>query len=215
MQNFFTRHQTATWPEPERLHIYLRSNAELQAVVERYQEELRRSRVAAEHHLGLQDPQFVHFTVQMLSLYRRQLSQSALDGLVDRLESDLAKVKPFALSVGPPQASVHAVELWVDPGADQAWAGLVGMVRGAVAAVLGADAMPPVASNGRPHASLGYGYGDGDSGVIMSTLNAVSPRPGFVEVPVRELELVSVTQHPHRGAFTWETVAVLPVSTFS
>lgn len=215
VQNFFTRHETATWSEPERLHIYLRSNTELQIVAERYQEKLRRSGVAAEHHLGLQETQFVHFTVQMLSLYRRQVSQATLDEVIARLEADLAKVTPFALTVGPPQASMHAVELWVDPRADQAWAGLVGTVRSAISSVLGLDAMPPVASNGRPHASLGYGYGNGDSGVIMSTLKEASPRPGFVEVPVRELELVSVTQHPRRGEFTWDTLAVLPVGTDS
>lgn len=183
----------------------------MRAVVALYQEELLRTGVAAEHHLGLQDLEYLHFTVQMLARYRRQVPPHVLDALMERLKADLAGVEPFSLRVGPPQASVHAVEMWVDPLADQTWSGLVAVVRNSIAAELGAEVMPPVASNGRPHVSLGYGYGDGDSGVIMSALKDLTDRPGLVEVPVRELELVAVTQHPHRGAFTWDTAAVLPV----
>ncbi|MBQ0923093.1 hypothetical protein [Saccharopolyspora endophytica] len=211
MRDFFSRHEAATWPEPERLHVYLRATDELRTVVDRYHEALRRTGIAAEHQLGLQKLEFVHFTVQMLSVCRREVPQPVLDVLITRLRSALTGVGPFSLRVGPPQASVHAVELWVDPVTDPAWERLVGVVRSGIAEVLGEGAMPPVASNGRPHTSLGYGYGDGDSGVLTAALKDVTPRPALVDVPVRELELVAVTQHPRRGQFTWDTVAVLPV----
>lgn len=211
MQNFFTRHAEATWPTQQRLHVYLRANEELRGVVRRYQQQLQDSGVATAHGLGLQDREFLHFTVQMFTLYLRDVPEAAVESLVSRLTSALAQHKAFQLRVGPPQPSVHACELWISPETDDQWTQLVRTVRTATADILGPNALPPEGPNLTPHTSIGYGVGPGDSGEIMSTLKAVEPRPTLVEVPVTELELVAVTQHPSEGRFTWDTLATLPI----
>ena len=209
MQDFFGRFPGARWPQQERLHLYVRGNEALRAAVRRYQDQLRETGVADHHGLGLQDPEYLHCTVQMLTVTRREVTEDQLRALVRQLVAGLQWVAPFCLSVGPPAAGQHAAELWVDPAGDASWERLVDQVRRSVAHVLGSEALPDLGSNQRPHTSLGYGISTGDSGAITSALRDV--RHGLVNVPVVELELAAVTQHPSQGSFSWETVARVPV----
>lgn len=142
----------------------------------------------------------------MLNVYRHAADVALISKLVDRLMADLSTVEPITLLVGPPQPSTHAVELWVDPVADGPWRELVSSVRSACSSMLGTDALPPVTSNGTPHTSIGYGIDDGDSGAIASKLKTIDPRPSLIEVPISEVRLLAVTQHPSQGKFTWDHV---------
>lgn len=209
VKDFFGRFPGARWPHQERLHLYVRGNEALRAAVRRYQDQLRATGVAEQHGLGLQDPEYLHCTVQMLTVTRREVTEEQLRALVRQLVAGLQWIDPFCLSVGPPAAGQHAAELWVDPAGDAPWARLVDQVRRSVAHVLGSEALPELGANQRPHTSLGYGIGTGDSGAITSALRDV--RQCLVEVPVTELELAAVTQHPSQGAFSWQTVARVPV----
>lgn len=209
MDSFFTRFDGATWGRPGRLHVYAVASDTLREVVARYHAAL--DGVAQAQGLGLQPPEFVHFTVQMLRVHRDDLAPDQLGALVDKLAAALAEHEPLTLRVGPPAASQHAVELWVDPAADEPWGELVAATRRAAATVLGEDALPPLAGNATPHTSLGYGIGPGDSGVITSALKALRPRPGLIDVPVQQVYLVSVRQLPEQGRYVWETLAELPL----
>lgn len=209
MDNFFARFDGATWPKSGRLHVYALPGQELREVVARYHDVL--DGVAQAHGLGLQPPEFVHFTVQMLHAHRADLTPDRLRMLVDTLGAALAEIEPLTLRVGPPAAGQHAVELWVHPEADKPWAELVEATRRAVASVLGEHALPDAGPNLTPHVSLAYGVGRGDSGAITSALKALRPRPGLISVPVEQVHLVAVSQRPEWGQFVWDRLAALPL----
>ncbi|MEU5852519.1 2'-5' RNA ligase family protein [Saccharopolyspora shandongensis] len=207
MDDFFRRHPNALWPAQERLHVYATGTAAVRAMVEQYQQALRP--LAEANGLGFQPPQWQHLTVQMLHRTRPEVPAEKLDDLVKQLTKNLAEIEPITVVIGPPQVSRHAIELWVHPDADDRWLGLVNAVRHAVTGVLGEDALPPLGPNARPHTSIGYGTGRGDSGALTSALQAVRAEP--VELRVDQVHLVAVTQHPTDGMFTWDVLESLPL----
>ncbi|MER7015331.1 2'-5' RNA ligase family protein [Saccharopolyspora sp. NPDC000359] len=209
MRDFFASPEVQ-WPRQQRLHVYAVGTPELAELFEAYHRELVTSGVAAEHGLGLQGPEWAHFTVQMLLRACDELRPGQREALEAELSRAVASLPELTLRVGAARgASQRAVELAVEPGVDAEWMVMVTAVRRAVAGVLGEDALPELGSNASPHTSIGYGTGDGDSGAITSVLNKV--RRPVVEVPVTAVHLVAVTQHPERGCFTWEHLAELPL----
>jgi hypothetical protein len=208
MEDFFSRFDGATWPIQQRLHVYALPGEELRQVVAAYQAELGHNPVE-QYGLGMQPLEFLHFTVQMLRKHRSEVSDAELDELVGHLTKQMRQVPPFSLRVGPPQASVHAVEMWVAPGADETWGELVECTRVAASTVFGADALPPLGPNATPHTSLGYGTGSGDSGALTSALKRT--RQPLVEVAIDQVHLLAVSQHPRQGRFTWEPLAAIPL----
>src|SRR5699024_2193542 len=104
--------------------------------------------------LGLVPREWLHTTVQMLTVAGDEVDHEQLDELVAALRRRLTAVPPLELLVGPPQVSRHAVELWVDPGADRPWRGLVEAVRTAAVDALGTGAIPPLDPNPTPHTSI-------------------------------------------------------------
>lgn len=210
VKSFFDQHRAARWAQQERVHVYLRADTEaLAGAVHRYQQRLLDDRLAEQHGLGLQPVESLHATVQDLGVHLPALADGTVAALAERLMDDLHPVVPFDLYAGPPQVSRSAAELWISPEADERWRELVGTIRSAAYAVLGDGVLPAIGTNGTPHISLGYGVGDGDSGVLTSALKEV--RVEMAEVPVEQVELASVTQHPDAGCYTWETLAVLPL----
>src|SRR5699024_4878759 len=108
------------------------------------------------------------------------------------------------MRVGPPQVGERAAELWVEP--SPLWMPLVLYVRSAAASAgLATDRLHP---STRPHVALGYGTGDGDSGVLPDARKRV-PHP-LVEDAVQELHLASVHYTPG-GTFTWDSLARIPL----
>src|SRR5699024_9727818 len=118
--------------------------------------------------LGLVPPAWLHATVQMLLTSLDELDADQLADLVAALRRRLAAIPPQELTYGPPQVSAHAIELWIDPAADQPWRWRVESVRAAVCEVLGAEARPLLGPSVTPHTSIAYGIGPGDSGRAMS-----------------------------------------------
>ncbi|MEV5542063.1 2'-5' RNA ligase family protein [Saccharopolyspora shandongensis] len=208
MDCFFERFPGATWEIQERLHVYALPNQKVRDVVTEYHTLLGDDPIS-QYGLGLQPADFLHFTVQMLRKHRSEVTQPDLDELVTHLAKQLRHVDPITLQVGPPQAGVHAVELWIAPDADEVWGELVGHTRTAVTNVFGPDALPPLGPNAVPHTSLGYGVRPGDSGAITNAIKQI--RRPLVEVTVDQIHLLAVTQHPARGCFTWEPIAAIPL----
>ncbi|MER7015329.1 2'-5' RNA ligase family protein [Saccharopolyspora sp. NPDC000359] len=206
MRDFFTRHATADWSARSRLHLYALPSDELREAVGRYHQVL--GATAAEQGLGLQPPEFLHFTVQMLHPSRDDIAPEQLAALTEALTAALAEVPPLELQIGPPVPSMHAVELWTHPvpGIDAAWGHLVDAVRSAITSVLGADVLPERGTNAVPHTSIGYGIAEGDSGRLASTLKKV--RIPLITVPITEVHLLDVEQHPGQGRFTWAAPVV-------
>lgn len=210
MEPFFTRFDGATWPQQGRLHVYALGNEPLRRAFETYHRHLVASGAAEEHGLGLQPGRWAHFTVQMTLRSIQAMPARDYSRLTNNLTDAAAALPSLTLQVGAPRgASEYAVELAVDPAVDRQWTVMVEAIRGAISDALGDDALPPLGSNAVPHTSIGYGTGTGDSGVITGALGAV--RLPAVTVPVTELHLVAVTQHPSEGRFSWNGVATLPL----
>ncbi|KGI79342.1 hypothetical protein IL38_23840 [Actinopolyspora erythraea] len=191
--------------------MYALPSPEVRETARQYHEAV--ADAAAEHGLGLQPLDYLHATVQMLRVATSEIGQPELDNLTSALRAGVAKQPPLVLQVGPPQVTRSAMEMWVSPETDESWRGLVETVRGAVQTSLGDDALPPLGSNAVPHLSLGYGYGDGDSGALASALRDV--RAPLARMPVTSLSLLAVTQHPEAGQLSWTPVATLPLANTS
>lgn len=209
MRDFFSRFDGARWQHQQRLHVYALPGRALREVVAAYQAVLGDDPIRT-YGLGTQPPEFLHLTVQMLRRCRNEVTDAEMVTLVDHLTKALRTVAPFSLQVGPPQAGVHAVEMWVVPNADglnPQWTELVEQTRAAVNSVFGPDALPPLGANATPHPSLGYGVGHGDSAAITSALKRA--RHPLVEVPIDQVQLLAVTQHPEQGCYTWDGIATI------
>ncbi|MGW5789211.1 2'-5' RNA ligase family protein [Saccharopolyspora sp. NPDC003752] len=207
MDCFFERFPGATWKTQQRLHVYALPNQAVRDAVTEYHALLGDDPIS-QYGLGLQPADFLHFTVQMLYKHRSEVTNTDLDELVTHLTKQLRQFDPFTLRIGPPQAGVHAVELWIAPDADKTWGELVDHTRTAVTTVFGSDALPPLGPNAVPHSSLGYGIRSGDSGAITNALKNI--RRPLTEITIDQVHLLAVTQHPDRGCYTWEPIAAIP-----
>lgn len=208
MRNFFDR-PGARWSQHGRLHVYYLPPEAWRDRVRRYHEVL--DGLDAEHNLGLQPPEWSHATVQMLRRHVDEVDAVSMVRLVDTLRAHLGAVPTFSLRIGPPAASRRAVEAWIDPTADADWHHLVETTRTAVTEALGEDTLPEegYTPNYTPHTSLGYGVGDGDSGVLTSALKRVRLPP--VEAAVEAVHLVAVHQHADEGFYDWSHIAEIPL----
>lgn len=211
MHDFFMRFDGATWARSERVHLYLPANDALRTVVAGYHAELGQDPIHR-FGLGLQPLEYLHFTLQMLTMHTPDLSVQARDELTAELATELQQIERFALEVGPPLPGQYAVELWVAPQAQDQWIRLVQRIRAVVARVLGEAALPALGSNASPHCSIGYGVAEGDSGAITEALKPRAAETPLVTVPVDQVLLVSVSQHPQHGSFSWTPpLATLPI----
>ena len=91
---------------------------------------------------------------------------------------------------------------------DKGFAELIDRVTTAASAVSGREAVRY--SSGRPHLTLGYATGDGDSGILQNRLRDATDLR--VTLTVDAVRLVDVLVDRELFQFRWDELAVLPLA---
>jgi len=206
MQSFFEAVPAAKWVRSTgRLHVYAVAGGEVAAMAEGYQRLLAERGVAG---LSRQPASYLHLTVELIQRYVDELTGDQLEQLVAALAGRIAAVPAFDMQIGPALVALHSITLDAVP--DQPWQLLRRSVREAIVAVLGEDAVAPLAGPGRPHITLGYAVGDVDIDPHLSALN--NCRLGRAVMPIERVYLVAVDQDPVAGVYIWPApLAALPL----
>jgi hypothetical protein len=150
---------------------------------------------------------WIHATMCKITVAPARIAPSTIAALTKRLCARLAQRSPVELVAGPALAGTSAVTIDLTP--DAGWSQL----RAAVVAEIEAELGPGVTSVGsgeRPHLTLAYGCGPGESGHLQSRLR----RATDIRVPLLldRLELVEVTQDLTARSYTWGRPSIgLPV----
>ena len=150
--------------------------------------------------------EWLHATVQMIDgRPARAVSPDQRDELEARLRDQLGQLPTFTLTAGGAVANRSSVVLDLTP--DRDFAEIIHRGRAVIRDVLGDNAINYSAS--RPHITLGYARGPGDSGVVQSKLrNSTDQRP---RLTVTEVRLVDVTQDPVLHEYRWDEITRLPL----
>ncbi|WP_157777224.1 2'-5' RNA ligase family protein [Nocardia terpenica] len=191
------------WPEDwTKLHVYFCPDpVEIAPLVDAY-----RSVLDGVDFLSPQPDEWLHATVMVVDgVPAREVSERQRADLEHHLRQAVSEIPAFTLTCGPATAGRSSIALDLVP--DRDFLRLVDRVKVAAGAVFGPEAVRY--SNGRPHITLGYARGDGDSGIIQTALrNATDLR---VTLTVDTVRLVDVLVDTERVQFRWQELAVLPL----
>ena len=191
------------WPEGwTKLHLYVIPDLrEITPLVDLYWEVIDQFDFIA----PVRD-EWLHATVQMIDgRPAREVSPDQRAELEARLRDQFSQLPAFTVTAGGAVANRSSVVLDLTP--DRDFAEIIHRSRAVIREVLGEDAVKY--SNSRPHVTLGYARGPGDSGVVQSKLrNATDQRPALTMADVR---LVDVTQDPVLHEYRWDEIARVPL----
>ncbi|WP_341947123.1 2'-5' RNA ligase family protein [Microbacterium sp. LWH11-1.2] len=154
--------------------------------------------------IEVQPPEFVHVTLQRLDAYEEDLRAPAWRKLLAAAPSVLSHRRTFELAFEKPRAMSHAVEAVAEGGVH--WARLIADIRQMVLAHLpdGVLVPPPLV----PHYSLAYCTEDRSDEPVESALKPTATR---TRMRVAEVSLVSVTQAPREGRFSFDVLERWPL----
>ncbi|MGI5125842.1 2'-5' RNA ligase family protein [Pseudonocardia sp. CA-107938] len=192
-----------TWPWPHgALHVYALPGERLQAALEPFHEP-----IAATGFCAPQPPEFLHATITRFPWFLDDPTIPAIADVTAAVADVASSHAPFTVELSGPGITEYGVV--VDAPPPPQWDALVDGVRAIPARLDPGREMPnrPYA----PHVSVGYGVAEGDGEVLRAPLAAV-PAPGPFVLDVREVHLLAVRQEPERGIFSWDPIAVLPLS---
>jgi 2'-5' RNA ligase len=190
-------------PDWTKLHVYfLPDPAELKPLVDTY-----RGVLEGLDFLSPQPDEWLHATVAVVDgVPARDVPAAQRAELEQRLRQVLVGMAPFQVTCGPAIAGRSTVALDMVP--DREFHELTEQVRRAAGKVFEDDAVQY--SSGRPHITLAYAIGDGDSGILQAKLrNATDLR---VALTVDTVHLVDVVADAERFQFRWEELAALPLA---
>jgi 2'-5' RNA ligase len=191
------------WPDGwTKLHLYVVPNLdEIKPLVDVYREVIDQFEFIA----PVRD-EWLHATVQMIDgRPAREVSPDQRAELEARLRDQLSQLPAFTVTAGGAVANRSSVVLDLTP--DRDFTEIIHRSRTVIRDVLGDNAVKH--SSSRPHITLGYARGPGDSGVVQSKLrNATDLRPTLT---VTEVRLVDVTQDPVLHEYRWDDIARLPL----
>lgn len=157
------------------------------------------------------DAGLLHLTAEMLAdVPSDEYDEAARAQVVGALRAELAGVQAFTTEVGPPIGNVAGVVLDVWREADTV--ALIERIRSAIRTARGDQALRH--SGGRPHISLGYGYGSASSDPLNGELrNKVVPRRATLFVDRVHLLDVAWALDEDLGGWrmSWEPVAEIPL----
>lgn len=192
------------WPDGwTKLHVYFVPNPqEIKPLLDAYRDVIEQFEF-----ISPVPEEWLHATVQMIDgRPAHDILPSQLADLQACLKQQINDLPTFTLTAGGALASRSGVVLDLTP--DREFAEIIHRSRNVIRDVLGEDGIKY--SGGRPHMTLGYAKGHGDSGVVQSRLrNATDMR---VTLTVAEVRLVDVIQDPMLHQYRWEEVARLPLS---
>jgi hypothetical protein len=172
---------------------------------------ISRARAVAEAQGGFLVPvpdQWLHATVQMITVPAASIGPPVLAALRDALGAELAGLSPIELAVGPALCGNGGVVLDITGNrvggpSDGPWQRLRGRVEAAIMRVVGEGALGY--EPGPPHISVAYAAAEADSGPIQASLQQI--RPGRATWQVTGVELVDVCQDAAGHRYTWRDVA--------
>lgn len=193
------------WPRGwTKLHVYLTELDEIKALAGSYRPVIEAvpDEVVVPH-------RWLHATVASIECDAAAIDDATRGRLVERLRERLGRQQSFGLTVGPALAAAGAIMLDTSPDAE-----FQRLVRACVETidevVEGGHGRP---SGGPGHISLSYrpdaAGPDAERGAVQSRLRDV--RPGRAEITVSGVDLVQVFQSEDASAYTWETIARIPL----
>ncbi|WP_285752435.1 2'-5' RNA ligase family protein [Lentzea sp. NBRC 105346] len=191
------------WPEDwTKLHVYFVPDpTEIKPLADAYRDVIEDLDCVAR-----QPDEWLHSTVMVIDdIPARDVTAEQRAELANRLQQTLAELPAFTLSAGPAIAGRSTIALDLVP--DRDFRNLVDRVRSAAAGVFGEDKVQY--SNGRPHITLAYATGDGDSGVIAGRLRGATDLRATLTVDT--VRLVDVLVDADLFQFRWEELAVIPL----
>ncbi|MFB9907842.1 2'-5' RNA ligase family protein [Allokutzneria oryzae] len=184
------------------LHVYFVPDpVEIAPVVDAYRDVLDEVDCVAR-----QPDEWLHATVLMVDgIPTRDVTEQQRADVEQQLRQVLGGLDAFTVTCGPALAGRSSIALDLVP--DKDFMELVTLAKTAAGAVFGKAAVQY--SGGRPHISLGYATGDGDSGIIQTTLRAATDLRATLTVDAVRL----VDTHFDRDLvqFRWEDLAVIPL----
>lgn len=193
------------WPDGwTKLHVYLTELDEVKPVADSYGPVLDElpGEVAVPH-------QWLHATIASVECDAAAISPQTRHRLIERLRAAVGRRPAFDLTVGPALAATGAVMLDTSPDTD--FQHLVRTCVDVINDVVEGDYGRPCGGPG--HVSLSYRPdslgADTQRGAIQNHLRDV--RPGRANVTVTAVDLVRVIQSDDASAYTWETVARIPL----
>jgi hypothetical protein len=157
--------------------------------------------------------QWLHATIQMVTVPAAQLPRPLRGALARELAARLAGIPPLDLLAGPPLAGDGGVVLDVTAMdgtgnmTDAPWRLLRERVETAIGIAVGAQALRY--EPGPPHISIGYAAAEADSGPVQAGLQRI--RPGRARWRLDAVELVDVSQDAVAHCYTWRRVARIPL----
>ncbi|MFC8449337.1 2'-5' RNA ligase family protein [Kitasatospora sp. NPDC057223] len=213
MERFVPKFQGRPWPDGARaLHVYalpdLDSDRELARLADTCREAMRAFPISV-----LADG-LLHSTVEMIAdTTADRISAAERDELTAALREQLAGTGPLLVTAGSPIANRFGAFLDLHP--DEGLVALRERVRETVRAVRGPTALQH--DGGRPHMSLGYARGEGDSDRLQTALRQISPSHAPLHVANLHVVDVRFRELPCGDGETgwdisWEPVAVIPLA---
>jgi 2'-5' RNA ligase superfamily len=189
------------WPADwTKLHVYFVPNpVEIKPLVDAY-----RGVIEGLDFVAQQPDEWLHSTVMVVDgIPAHDVTARQRVELAERLTRTVAEIPSFTMTCGPAIAGRSSIALDLAP--DRDFAELVNHVQSAAGHVFGRDVVNY--SSGRPHITLAYATGDGDSGIVQGRLrNATDLR---VALTVDSVRLVDVLVDAELFQFRWEELAVL------
>ena len=205
MDTFMVEQLKARWPKDwTLLHVYFVPNGnEIQPLVDVYR------RVLADFGFVSRQPdEWLHATVMMVgSIPARDVSPEQRTELTERLRRELVTVPSFTVTCGLASARRSSIALDLVP--DHDFVRLADRVQTVAAGIFGDQNVRY--SNGKPHITLGYAKGEGNSDMIKAKLRNAGA-DASATLTVDHVRLVDVLVDHELLQFRWKELAVLPLA---
>ncbi|WP_167472970.1 2'-5' RNA ligase family protein [Nocardia arthritidis] len=189
------------WPvDWTKLHIYfVPDSAEIKPLVDAY-----RGIIDDVEFVSPQPDEWLHATLMVVDgIAARDVPGPQRAELVERLQRAAAEVPSFEVTCGPAVAGRSSIALDLVP--DRDFTELRNRVTTAAGEIFGPEAVRY--QNGRPHITLAYARGKGDSGPLQTRLRNATDRRA--PLTVNNIRLVDVLVDFENLQFRWEELAVL------
>jgi 2'-5' RNA ligase len=147
----------------------------------------------------------LHMTIQGVA-YRDQLDDDQINAIARRGVERCAELAPFDLCLGPISGFRAGTFVRAEP-----WAPVKRLrerLRGAIADVLGADALAPDAAPFKPHMSITYCHADAPAAPLIERLARLR-NDERVATTIHSVELLDLYRHDL--AYHWTTIASVPL----
>jgi len=156
--------------------------------------------------IGIQPPQYLHVTLQRLDAYEEDLSSPQWRRLLNDAPVEMRAHESFNLRFEPPKPLSHAIEAVAHGGHE--WSSLLTRLRRlTLTAGLPLSTLTPIPP--APHFTLAYCTDDREDEDAVESLNLSGAGPTMMRI--EEVALVSVTQRPDAGVFTFDVLERWPL----